>query len=43
MRWNLRMKAAEQGIWKSAELRRRHGRFDHMCRVQEGKVTELAD
>ena len=23
MRWNLRMKAAEQGIWKSTELRRR--------------------
>lgn len=22
MRWNLRMKAAERGIWKSAELRR---------------------
>ena len=22
MRWNLRMKAAEQGIWKSTELRR---------------------
>ena len=23
MRWNLRMKAAEQGIWKSTELRRK--------------------
>lgn len=23
MRWNLRMKAAENGIWKSAEMRRR--------------------
>lgn len=23
MRWNLRMKAAEAGIWKSTELRRR--------------------
>ncbi|RKN50084.1 XRE family transcriptional regulator [Streptomyces klenkii] len=23
MRWNLRMKAAERGIWKSAEMRRR--------------------
>lgn len=23
MRWNLRMKAAERGIWKSTELRRR--------------------
>lgn len=22
MRWNLRMKAAERGVWKSAELRR---------------------
>lgn len=22
MRWNLRMKAAEQGIWKSTEMRR---------------------
>ncbi len=22
MRWNLRMKAAERGIWKSTELRR---------------------
>ena len=23
MRWNLRMKAAERGVWKSTELRRR--------------------
>jgi DNA-binding Xre family transcriptional regulator len=23
VRWNLRMKAAERGIWKSAEMRRR--------------------
>jgi putative transcriptional regulator len=23
MRWNLRLKAAEQGIWKSTEMRRR--------------------
>jgi DNA-binding Xre family transcriptional regulator len=23
MRWNLRLKAAERGIWKSAEMRRR--------------------
>ncbi|MEK7425093.1 MAG: helix-turn-helix transcriptional regulator [Actinomycetota bacterium] len=23
MRWNLRMKAAERGIWKSTEMRRR--------------------
>lgn len=26
-----------------AELRRRRGPFDHMCRLQEGKVVELAD
>jgi len=25
-----------------AELRRRHGRFDRMCRLQEGNVLELA-
>jgi ATP-binding cassette, subfamily B, bacterial len=26
-----------------AELRRRHGLFDQMCRLQEGKIAELAD
>jgi ATP-binding cassette subfamily B protein len=26
-----------------AELRRRHGFFDHMCGLQEGRVNELAD
>jgi DNA-binding Xre family transcriptional regulator len=39
MRWNLRMKAAERGIWKSAELRR------HLAaaglEVSAGKMSAL--
>lgn len=47
MRWNLRMKAAEAGIWKSSELRRRlaeagleisHGK---MCGLWTGTPTTI--
>ncbi|MFE3175930.1 helix-turn-helix domain-containing protein [Amycolatopsis sp. NPDC059090] len=39
MRWNLRMKAAEQGIWKSTELRRRLAEAG--LEVSAGKMSAL--
>ena len=39
MRWNLRMKAAENGIWKSAELRRRLA--DAGLEISAGKMSGL--
>lgn len=39
MRWNLRMKAAEQGIWKSTEMRRRLA--DAGLEVSAGKMSAL--
>lgn len=39
MRWNLRMKAAEAGIWKSTELRRRLA--DSGLEVSAGKMSAL--
>jgi len=39
MRWNLRMKAAECGIWKSTELRRRLS--DAGLDVSAGKMSAL--
>ncbi|WIV60634.1 helix-turn-helix transcriptional regulator [Amycolatopsis nalaikhensis] len=39
MRWNLRMKAAERGIWKSAELRRRLA--DAGLEISAGKMSAL--
>jgi DNA-binding Xre family transcriptional regulator len=39
MRWNLRMKAAENGIWKSAELRRRLA--DAGLEISVGKMSAL--
>jgi DNA-binding Xre family transcriptional regulator len=39
MRWNLRMKAAEQGIWKSAELRRQLAEAG--LEVSLGKMSAL--
>ncbi|MFI5783145.1 helix-turn-helix domain-containing protein [Nocardia sp. NPDC051570] len=39
MRWNLRMKAAEQGIWKSTELRRRLA--DAGLEISAGKMSAL--
>jgi putative transcriptional regulator len=37
MRWNLRMKAAERGIWKSTELRRRFA--DAGLEISTGKMS----
>ena len=39
MRWNLRMKAAENGIWKSTELRRRLA--DAGLEISAGKMSAL--
>src|SRR5438309_741512 len=39
MRWNMRMKAAEQGIWKSTELRRRLA--EHGLEISAGKMSAL--
>jgi len=39
MRWNLRMKAAEAGIWKSTEMRRRLA--DAGLEISAGKMSGL--
>ncbi|MHB1890682.1 MAG: helix-turn-helix domain-containing protein, partial [Acidimicrobiales bacterium] len=39
MRWNLRMKAAEAGIWKSTEMRRRLA--DAGLVISGGKMSAL--
>lgn len=39
MRWNMRMKAAEQGIWKSTELRRRLAEAG--LEISAGKMSAL--
>ncbi len=39
MRWNLRMKAAEAGIWKSTELRRQLA--DAGLEISAGKMSGL--
>lgn len=39
MRWNLRMTAAERGIWKSTEMRRRLG--DAGLVISAGKMSAL--
>ncbi|MDK0524821.1 helix-turn-helix transcriptional regulator [Streptomyces sp. ML-6] len=39
MRWQLRMRAAEQGIWKSTELRRRLA--DAGLEISAGKMSAL--
>lgn len=39
MRWNLRMKAAENGIWKSTEMRRRLAAAG--LEVSAGKMSAL--
>lgn len=39
MRWNMRMKAAEAGIWKSTELRRRFA--DAGLEISAGKMSGL--
>lgn len=39
MQWNLRLKAAERGIWKSAEMRRRLG--DAGLELSAGKMSAL--
>src|SRR5213080_2323823 len=39
MRWNMRMKAAERGIWKSTELRRRLA--DAGLEISAGKMSAL--
>src|SRR6266540_7570334 len=39
MRWNLRMKAAEAGIWKSTELRRRLAAAG--LEISAGKMSAL--
>ncbi len=39
MRWNLRMTAAERGIWKSTELRRRLA--DAGLEISAGKMSAL--
>lgn len=39
MRWNLRMKAAEAGIWKSTEMRRRLA--DSGLVISAGKMSGL--
>lgn len=39
MRWNLRMKAAESGIWKSTELRRRLAEAG--LEISAGKMSAL--
>lgn len=39
MQWNLRLKAAERGIWKSAEMRRRLA--DAGLELSAGKMSAL--
>lgn len=39
MRWNMRMKAAEQGIWKSTEMRRRLAEAG--LEISAGKMSAL--
>ena len=39
MRWNLRMTAAERGIWKSTEMRRRLA--DAGLEISAGKMSAL--
>jgi putative transcriptional regulator len=39
MRWNLRMRAAEQGIWKSTEMRRRLAEAG--LEISHGKMSAL--
>ncbi|MET8539912.1 helix-turn-helix transcriptional regulator [Kitasatospora sp. NPDC004799] len=39
MRWNLRMKAAERGIWKSAEMRRQL--LEAGLEISAGKMSAL--
>jgi putative transcriptional regulator len=39
VRWNLRMKAAERGIWKSTEMRRRLGAAG--LEISSGKMSAL--
>jgi DNA-binding Xre family transcriptional regulator len=39
MRWNMRLKAAERGIWKSAEMRRLLG--DAGLELSAGKMSAL--
>ncbi|WP_024875933.1 helix-turn-helix domain-containing protein [Saccharomonospora piscinae] len=39
MRWNLRLVAAEQGIWKSTEMRRRLA--DAGLEISAGKMSNL--
>jgi DNA-binding Xre family transcriptional regulator len=39
VRWNLRMKAAEAGIWKSTEMRRRLA--DAGLEISAGKMSAL--
>lgn len=39
MRWNLRMKAAERGIWKSAQMRRLLA--DAGLEISAGKMSAL--
>ncbi len=39
MRWNMRMKAAERGIWKSTELRRQFA--DAGLIISAGKMSGL--
>jgi putative transcriptional regulator len=39
MRWNLRLKAAERGIWKSTEMRRRLAEYG--LEMSAGKMSGL--
>jgi DNA-binding Xre family transcriptional regulator len=39
LRWNLRLKAAEQGIWKSTEMRRRLAEAG--LEISAGKMSAL--
>jgi putative transcriptional regulator len=39
MRWNLRMRAAQQGIWKSTEMRRRLAEAG--LEISHGKMSAL--
>jgi len=39
MRWNLRLKAAERGIWKSTEIRRRLAEYG--LEISAGKMSAL--
>jgi putative transcriptional regulator len=39
VRWNLRMKAAERGIWKSTEMRRQLA--DNGLEISAGKMSAL--